>query len=412
MALDVDNNKGELVIDPHKNKEKFKKWNKKIETVSKQNEQIIVKYLEDMRKGININPRAVKGKRSYNRLNTQKTRLKRISELLEKNFKITSIAPKEEKGFKELEKTIGELFTRMEEGEIKSRSGKKFLSVRDYIKSFKAFWHWFMVYMKNEKNKLIPDITEYLTVKEDRKPQFVYFGEVGSISVEEGFKKLLNAAKPDYKVLIAFLFDSGIRAPTELMNVKRKDITPIKDKVYYWLNIRDETAKVFGRKIRLMMCCELLKEYLEEKKFKQEDFIFQISPRVVNQYLSRLGEKVLRKKGITMYDFRHNSVCYWLPRYTSESALMYRFGWKDSKMIYYYSEFLGMKDTIKEEDMMIDIAKSDLQKRLEQEKKERELLQERLEAQEKELKERMKMLEEMILKKGMGEINKRVKSVA
>jgi hypothetical protein len=49
-------------------------------------------------------------------------------------------------------------------------------------------------------------------------------------------------------------------------------------------------------------------------------------------------KKVLGKdRIIKMYDFRHSSCCYWLPRYKSENALKYRFGWKKSDMISYYS---------------------------------------------------------------------------
>ncbi len=383
MPLDLNNSKGELVIDPYKNKEKFDNWDKRIETISRENEAIIVRYIMDLKQGINLNPKAVKGKRGYHRLITQKHRLKRVAELLEKHYKIKNIAPTTPQELKKLEGAIGDLFSKMEDGEIKKKDGKRYISIRDYIKGFKAFWHWFMVYMKREKDKMIPDIAQYIAVKEDRKPHFVYFGETGSISVEEAFKKLLNAAKPEYKVPMSFLFDSGIRTPTEFLNIKRKDITPIKDKPFFWLNIREETAKVYGRKIKLMLCHELLKDYLEENSFKPDDFIFKISPRVFNQYIKRLGEKVLGKKEITMYDFRHNSACYWLPRYKNESALLYRFGWKDSKMIHYYTELLGMKDTIQDDDMLVDIAKTDLQKKLEMEMRERELLKEKMTRMEK-----------------------------
>ena len=47
-------------------------------------------------------------------------------------------------------------------------------------------------------------------------------------------------------------------------------------------------------------------------------------------------------------------------------------------MIHYYTEFLGMKDTIQEEDMLIDITKTELQRELENEKKQRELLLDRI----------------------------------
>jgi len=210
-------------------------------------------------------------------------------------------------------------------------------------------------------------------------------------------RRLFERASYRYRIIMMFMFDSGIRAPTELMNVKRKDIKEIAHRDTLELHIRDETSKTFGRKIKLMLCSKQLKEYLEKGNFDKEDFLFNISPRVTNQYLNRLAEKVFgkdliqltennTKKNLTMYDFRHSSACYWMPRYKSESALKYRFGWKKSDMIYYYTELLGMKDTIEDDDMLIDATKSELEKQLEQEKKERELLQEQLTNQNDEMK--------------------------
>ena len=79
-----------------------------------------------------------------------------------------------------------------------------------------------------------------------------------------------------------------------------------------------------------------------------------------------------------MYDFRHCSCCYWLPRYKSESALKFRFGWKKSDKIHYYSEMLGMKDTISEEDILIDTTKTELEQRLTKTEKEKVILNERI----------------------------------
>jgi len=378
MALDIDNSKGELVIDPHRSKEKYKAWNKKISGISEKNNEAIVLYLEDMRRGINISPKATKGKRGYNRLLSQRHRLKKIAVYLEEYYHITDIMARSDEEIKVLKRSIMDLIEKMEDGEIVRADGKRYTAVADYIKGFKAWWHWHMTYMHNEHGKILPDICEYITAKDRRKPQFEYFGEVGSMSVEQGFKKMMSHAKRKYQILMAFLFDSGIRCPTELMNVKRKDITPIKDTPYYTLNIREETSKTFGRKIKLMLCHELLRDFLEENQFEPDEFLFKISPPTVNKYLKRLGERALGKKGITMYDFRHNSACYWLPRYDKENALLYRFGWKDSKMIHYYTELMGMRDTIQEENMLVDITKTELEKELEQERKQRILLDERL----------------------------------
>jgi len=90
---------------------------------------------------------------------------------------------------------------------------------------------------------------------------------------------------------------------------------------------------------------------------------------------------------LTLYDFRHISCCYWLPRYKSESALKYRFGWKKSDKIHYYSEMLGMKDTISEEDLLIDVTRTELEKRLTKTEQENELRKEEFKRMKKEVEE-------------------------
>ena len=87
-----------------------------------------------------------------------------------------------------------------------------------------------------------------------------------------------------------------------------------------------------------------------------------------------------------MYDFRHCSCCYWLPRYKSESALKYRFGWKRSDKIHYYSELLGMRDTISEEDLFLDLTKTEIEKQLTKSENKNEILQERVDILEKQMK--------------------------
>lgn len=93
---------------------------------------------------------------------------------------------------------------------------------------------------------------------------------MGGVTVEQGFKKLLDGATPKYNALLAFLFDTGIRCPTELVNVKRKDISPIAQSPFFSLNIRQETSKTFGRTIKLMFCHEILRENLIEGNFQPD----------------------------------------------------------------------------------------------------------------------------------------------
>jgi hypothetical protein len=354
-------------IDPYKHKERWINWKEKVKSgipdLSPANSEIIMQYLTDMEYGMNVAAGSVKGSRSYSRLVTLKERLC----FLARNFQELYNNP-EMTQIKEGE--VCRFFADMRKGVIKRYDGAEYKSVADYVKVFKSFWHWW-IKINRKLEKTIPDITLDLDITRE-KPRWVYL-------TEEQIRLFIEKAKYEYKVLIMFLFDTGIRAPTELINVKVSDLyNNCKE-----LNIRDEVSKTFGRRIKLMMCSKLLKEYIENKKLKPEDQLFPIIPSSVNKYLKRNAkilfgdEKSLagqKYSELTMYDFRHCSCCYWLPRYKSESALKFRFGWKKSDKIHYYSEMLGMRDTISEEDLLIDITKTELERRLTKTERENEIL--------------------------------------
>jgi len=279
------------------------------------------------------------------------------------------------------EQLVG-FFSDMKNGVITRKDGKGYLSVDTYAKVYKAFWHWHQKINK-KKGIEIPDITTDLDTRQE-KPKWVYL-------TEEQVRKLCETARYEYKVLMLFLFDTGIRSPTELMNVKVSDLyNNCKE-----LHIREEISKTFGRRFKLMICSELIKEYIQNKKLKSEDYLFDIKPQTVNKYLKRIAidlfgdgtsEAGAKYSELSMYDFRHISCCYWLPRYKSESALKYRFGWKKSDKIHYYSELLGMKDTISEEDMFIDVTKTEIEQRLTKSEKDKGILQERVDQMEEQMK--------------------------
>ena len=379
--------------DPYRHRERYLNWKKSIEDgipgISQNNSDLTKRYLHDMENGINVSLSNRKGARSYIRLNTLREKMIFFSTNFEKRFGVKDITKiKEDK--------VCLFFSAMKKGEIKRKDGKVYRSVADYVKVFKAFWHWWMKINK-KKGIEIKDITEDLDTRYE-KPRWVYL-------TEEQVKLLCSRAKYEYKVLIMFLFDSGIRAPTELVNIKVSDIySDFKE-----LHIRDEISKTFGRRIKLMLCSNLLKEYVRMRDLGPDDYIFNITPHLVNQYLKRLAKKVLGEEespagqkysDLTMYDFRHCSCFYWYPRYKSESALKYRFGWKSSDKIHYYSELLGMKDTISEEDLLIDVTKTELEKRLAKTEKEKEVLKERISMIELKLKKVLQVMNEVYLKAG------------
>ena len=356
-------------IDPFKNKEKYLAWKEKnhsvIPEITKENSDITLRFLNDMESGLNICSTSKKGSRSYIRLNVLKQRLIALSKMFKERFnlnKITDVTETQLFGF----------FVDMRNGIIKRQDGKDYMSPKHFVKDFKAFWHWWIKVNRREGIQL-NDITLDLDTSGD-KPEWVYL-------TEEQVKILCKEAKHEYKVLIWFLFDTGIRAPTELMNVKVGDFfNDFKE-----LNIREEISKTFGRRIKLMICSDLIRDYVKTKGLGKEDYLFTTSPTAANKYLKRLAKRVLgdeksqagqKYSQITMYDFRHCSCCYWLPRYKSESALKYRFGWKKSEKIHYYSELLGMRDTISEDDLLVDITKMELEKRIDHAEKQNQMLKE------------------------------------
>jgi integrase len=319
-----------------------------------------------MEKGINIGQGSAKGSRSYSRLCSLKDRMAFFSRKLKDLYKIENITEVKE------EQLVG-FFSDLKNGIIKKEHGEGAYKSTDTLATiFKAFWHWY-IKVNRKQGKEVKDITLDLDTTQE-KPKWVYL-------TEEQVKRLCENAKFEYRVLFIFLYDTGIRAPTELMNVKVSDFyNDFKE-----LNIREETSKTFGRRIKLMLASDLIKEYIKTKNLSRESFVFAISPHSANKYLKRLAVKLFgdseseaggKYSELSLYDFRHNSCCYWMPRYKSESALKYRFGWKSSDKIHYYSELLGMKDTISEEDLLIDVTKTNIEKRLMQSEKDNELLRE------------------------------------
>jgi len=382
-----------MKIDPYKHKERYLRWkelvSEEIPEISVENSKIILQYLNDMEIGVNISSVSAKGSRGYNRLNTLKDKLIFFSRKFTTSFNLGCIT-------EITEEQLFQFFSEMDKGIIKRQDGQNFMGTHTYVKIFKAFWHWYQK-ISRKKGIEIKDITLDLDTKAN-KPKWVYL-------TEEQIKKLYDRAGHKYKVLIMFLYDTGIRSPTELINVRVGDL--FKDCTE--LQIREEISKTFGRRIKLMICSKLLKAYVEENKLLPEDQLFDISPTVVNRYLKKLAVKVLGTgmseagelySRLSMYDFRHCACCYWLPRYKSESALKYRFGWKKSDKIHYYSELLGMKDTITEDDLLVDVTKTEIEKRLTKSEQEVEFLREDNEHMKIQSKEIMELVAQMGLKIG------------
>ena len=340
--------------DPYQHKENYERWikavagKKNVYGMNERNSALFMIFLKDLQIGLNVSKSSKRGERSYIRLNTIRGKLAFVINKLE------------ERGIEDITtataRDLHTLFSDMRSGVIHTRYGLPYKSTGDYVKDFKTFWHWYQKVQK-QNGVSIEDVTDDLDAR-GSKPKFVYF-------TKEDFEQILEQASFDLKPLVVLAFDSGMRV-TELLNIKISDFQD----GYRELVIRDETSKTFGRRIKLMLCPEQIKNYIRCIHLQKDDYLSDLKPVSINKELREIGKKVLsaeqiKYKNLTLKDFRHSSACFWLPRYKSESALKYRFGWKKSDMIHYYTEFLGMKDTINQDDMYVDITKTELEKEVE-----------------------------------------------
>lgn len=337
--------------DPYDCKEKWQNWIKDKPTILgtiDKNSKLIILFLKDFDLGKNISKSSPKGERSPIRLLALKSRLTFFARYWNK------------KDFTKLTKDdVHKLFKDMREGKIKKENGKPYTSTGSYVKDWKTFWNWLI-----KTGKVKEDINEDLD-RTDNKPKWVYL-------TEEQFKTLANHCIPDYKALLFLMLDSGARV-TEAYNLRVCDFEQDFSKV----TIRGETSKNnYERTINLKLCSTLIKDFVKAHKLKDTDYIFLKKPPAFNKYLKENAKKIfgddishLKAKGkfseLTLYDIRHIASCYWLKRYQTHRALMYRMGWTSERFIKYYSEFLGQEDKISDEDMISQEDRTKMQKEIE-----------------------------------------------
>ncbi|MFH1802562.1 MAG: hypothetical protein ABH864_03860, partial [archaeon] len=124
-----------MKIDPYKHKEKYFNWKERISNggipdISKENSEIIIKYITDMEHGINVATRGVKGSRSFIRLNTLKERMVFAAKQFKTIYGLEDIT-------KINDEQLTIFFAKMRNGSIRRRDGGAYVSISDYVKVFK-----------------------------------------------------------------------------------------------------------------------------------------------------------------------------------------------------------------------------------------------------------------------------------
>ncbi|MBT7706040.1 hypothetical protein HN747_01195, partial [archaeon] len=159
-----------MKVDPYHHREKWIKWKNQIQKtgvipdLSRENSDIILKYLKDMEMGINTAIGSVKGGRSFIRLNTIKRRLSSLLRMFYTYLEVNDIT-------KITEEQLCSFFVDMRNGIITRQDGQRYRATKDFVKIFKSFWHWYQKVSK-KAGKEVEDITVYLDATGE-KPEWV-----------------------------------------------------------------------------------------------------------------------------------------------------------------------------------------------------------------------------------------------
>ena len=352
-----------MKVDVYGHKNRYENWKKEVlesgeEGLSMENSDLLVRYILDMEIGANVSKGSRKGPRQPSRLNNLRQRLTQIMKMLqERGF--NDLSKLQRKYFWDLEQTLAKIWTGMAKGDIKTYKGEPYKSVDTYQGIFSAFWHWWMK-VNRKKQKSLPDITEDWG-SQSSQPVFVWFTK------EELEKMLPYFSKEDQTVLL-FMFDSIVRAPTELLSLRVHDIFQEGDEV--WVKVREEISKTFERVFNLAYSGSAILEYVKRNELNPNDYLFKFSPPIMIRKLQKVAEQVFGNrmskageyyKKMTLYDFRHSGTIHFRPRVSNPDKLRHRGGWSGLKMVNYYTKLLGMTGKIERGELLVEEDKTRLE---------------------------------------------------
>jgi len=365
--------------DIHGHEQRYKNWKENalqygVDELTKENSDILIRYVCDMEIGANVSKKNKRGPRGYPRLNNLCQRIRQLMILFQDRgiSDLTKIS--------EIEAT--RLFSDMSTGVIKTRSNGIYRTSGDYAKCFSAFWHWWMK-VNRKQEKMILDVSEEIDKKSEQ-GAFVYL-------TKENLEEMLPYFDKDEQLILLFVFDSLIRSPTELLSLQVKDIYKRNDSIH--LNIPDDISKTFGRNFNLIYCGKAIMDYLSEKQLKPEDYLFNFDPNIFYEKMQKVAKQLWRDtishpfaKGkfgeLTLYDLRHSGAIHLRVlalknTKISLDSIRQRGGWKDFKMLNYYTKFIGIDGSIDKDELLIEEDRTKLEDELDDLRKQNVLMAQR-----------------------------------
>lgn len=327
-----------------------------IDGISNKSSEWIMKYLFDLEEGKNLNRGSRKGARSFNRLNAYRHTLTRWAKLLEGKGKASIV-----------DADLNTIHSLMA-----SFSGDYSpATISSFGRELKAFWNWHMRTQRLEGHE-VKDICADLQTAPP-KTRFVYI-------TKEQLDEMLPYFDGEEQLLTLFLFDTLVRPPKEVLNLKVKDVYQKDGEV--WINIPDEIAKNgMGRTFNLLFTGDAISKHIEGKN--QDDYLFLSQRKYKFSYLPKLkqvakqlfGDKISHPKAqkryteLSPYDLRHCGAIHLRILANKNNnipldAIRQRGGWRDFDMLNYYTQFLGLTGEIRKEALLVEEDKSKIEKRL------------------------------------------------
>jgi len=243
------------------------------------------------------------------------------------------------------EKDIDIFRNNLKNDKIRSQKGKPYanLTKRDFeYKLLGMFFKWM------GKPELVYYTDQYNEVK-----------EIPSLSREE-VERMITASKLRDKVILAILFDAGVRA-SEFLNLTFNDVKDDERKSKGYYKIRITKSKTKPRTIGLYMefTTDLLDSWLETNKDKigTSNKLIDLSYRHLTLNLKRIGQRILNKK-LYPHLLRHSSATYYCHK-LNQYQLCKRYGWSMSSnmpALYIDREGVGEEEIgekIKEEQTLL-----------------------------------------------------------
>lgn len=275
---------------------------KRDEKIIPKNKELILRFVEDARKGKTVKTKAKKRIGPARCMKCMYT-LRKLSEWFGKPFdEIT-------------EDDVERVIECLEEDKFKINRGKtgnySENTKLDFKKILKKFFKWLF----GETEKYF-ELTNWIDTHEE-------ILEVPALTREE-IERMANACKTREKALIMFLFDSGARIG-ELLNVRIGDLTKKDEENYYMVRIKHSKTK--PRTVSVPMCTQYLTLWLSVHPDKENPNapLFSMGYDTVRMFLKRTGKEVL-KKDVYPHLLRHSSATYYCNK-LNQYQLCYRYGW-------------------------------------------------------------------------------------